>query len=116
MLQIFLGSDTSCCDLLRPGLPRIPIPRTQVNKAAARVWAGLECLCGATLRPIGNLGNGTEPRLGPPRPLSCLVALRRRLLGELLDPSSGDGFGGGLGLPGYAATLPSSLGIRAAPR
>src|SRR5215218_9689881 len=33
MLRSLLGSDTSCCDLLRFGLPRIPLLRTWLNKA-----------------------------------------------------------------------------------
>src|SRR5918995_7346164 len=32
MLRLVRGSVTNCCDLLRVRLPRIPIPRTRVNK------------------------------------------------------------------------------------
>src|SRR5215216_5402171 len=31
MLHVLRGFDTSCCDLLRSRLPRIPLPRRSVN-------------------------------------------------------------------------------------
>src|SRR5215212_11841681 len=75
MRRLLLGSDTSCCDLLRPRLPRIPLMRTtRVNKPMKKRG---EALC--SLGPPW-LAHGTKllhhaQQVGDAPPLGDLASL-----------------------------------------